>query len=79
MGRYKVDLLMISENDSSFPGAQFFMKPYSKPYRPITNSKGGGTILKVRENAPFNLIKHHVMAMTRNISYLNLMLGYKNV
>ena len=56
--RDEVDLLMTSESklDSSFSIAQFYMKSYSKPYRPDRNSKGGGIILYIMEDMPLKLI-----------------------
>ena len=56
MVRDKVDLLMISETklDSSFPNNQFYMKSYSKPYRPDKTSM---TSLYVKEDIPSKLIK----------------------
>ena len=58
MVRDKVDLLMTSKSklDSSFSNAQFYMKSYSKPYRPDRNSKGGGIILYIMEDMPLKLI-----------------------
>ena len=58
MVRDEVDLLMTSESklDSSFSIAQFYMKSYSKPYRPDRNSKGGGIILYIMEDMPLKLI-----------------------
>ena len=54
----KFVLLMISETklDSSFPDAQFYIKPYSKPCSLDRNSKKGGIILYVRENISSKLI-----------------------
>ena len=74
MDRYKVDLLMISEKKKSilhFQAPNFLWNLIQND----TNSKGRVTILYDREDAPFNLIKHHLMTMTTNISYMNLILG----
>ena len=47
-----VDILMISETklDDSFPTAQFLLPGFSAPYRPGTNSNGGGIMLYIRED-----------------------------
>ena len=56
--RVKVDSLMISEtkNYESFPLGQFKINGFNTPFRPDSNSNGGGIILFVREDIPTKLI-----------------------
>ena len=53
-----IDLHLISETklDDSFPTVQFEMKAFSVPYRYGRNGKGGGLLLKIREDIQSKLL-----------------------
>ena len=55
----KNNLLMISEEKLNFSlsAVKFYMKSYLKPYILQGNSKGGGTILYIREDFPSRFLK----------------------
>ena len=49
---------MVSETkvDDSFPIGNFLIHGFSPPYRVDRDSKGGGTMLYIREDIPSNLL-----------------------
>ena len=55
----EIDIFIISETkiDNRFPIFQFTVTGYSIPFRLDRTSHGGGTLLFVREDIPFELIK----------------------
>ena len=56
--RGNVGILLVSETkfDDSFPQGQFVIVEFSAPYRLDRNCVGGGLMLFVRKNIPFNLL-----------------------
>ena len=56
--RGKIDVLLISETkiNDSFPKGQFLIDGFSGPYRLDRNYQGGGLMLFVREDIPYNLL-----------------------
>ena len=54
-----IDILMISETklDDTFPHALYHLKDFSNPYRLDRNSPGGGILVYVTDNIPYNLVK----------------------
>ena len=47
-----IDILMITETklDDSFPGSQFLIQGFFRPYRLDRNENGGGILLYIRSN-----------------------------
>ena len=61
-----IDILMVSKTkiDDSLPVGNFVIDGFSTPYRLDRGSNGGGIMLYVREDIPFNLLvtdeKNHI-------------------
>ena len=55
----EIDIFVVSETklDGTFPTLQFLMQDYLTPFRKDRTSKGGGTLLYVREDIPCKIIK----------------------
>ena len=55
----KIDVLLLSETntDETFPLEQFLISCFAKPLRLDRNSRGGGTMLFIRDNIPVRLLK----------------------
>ena len=55
----EIDIFVVSETklDGTFPTSQFLMQDYLTPFRKDQTSKGGGTLLYVREDIPCKIIK----------------------
>ena len=55
----KIDVLLLSETntDERFPLEQFLISCFAKPLRLDRNSRGGGTMLFIRDNIPVRLLK----------------------
>ena len=69
---------MISETkiDDSFPIANFLIDGFSQPSRLDRNFSGGGIMLYLREDIPWNLLK--VEALPREVAYVELKLRREN-
>ena len=54
------DILMVFETklDDTFPHTLHHLKDFSNSYRLDRNSHGGGILVYIRNNIPFNLVKH---------------------
>ena len=53
-----LDIMLISETklNNTFPEGQFFIKGYSRPYRPDRTANGGGLILYIMEHISSKII-----------------------
>ena len=58
-----LDILIITETklDDTFPGSQFHIDGFSKPYRLDRNRNGGGVIIYVREDILSKILTKRVL------------------